>query len=75
MLNYSGTSQVPRQEYTDLKPHLQDKDNTFLNLQAIGATTPFFTAIMSFCVYRTPESGITYVSLLPIVIGWLSSVM
>lgn len=38
-------------------------------MQAIGATTPFFTAVMAVCVNRTSESAMTYVALVPVVAG------
>ncbi|KAK9803098.1 hypothetical protein WJX73_002140 [Symbiochloris irregularis] len=37
--------------------------------QAIGATTPFFTAFISFLVLQERESNLVYSSLLPVVIG------
>lgn len=37
--------------------------------QAIGATTPFFTAIFSFLITCRRESPIVYFSLLPVVLG------
>lgn len=38
-------------------------------MQAIGATTPAFTAALSLIILRTKESGRTYIALLPVVIG------
>ena len=38
-------------------------------LQAIGATTPFFTAFMSYFMLRSRETVIVYISLAPVVIG------
>lgn len=37
--------------------------------QAIGATTPFFTAILSFLIMGTLESNGTYMALVPVVLG------
>jgi drug/metabolite transporter (DMT)-like permease len=37
--------------------------------QAIGATTPFFTALLSLFIMRQKETGEVYVTLLPIVLG------
>jgi len=37
--------------------------------QVIGATTPFFTAFMSYSILRSKESVIVYISLAPVVIG------
>ena len=37
--------------------------------QAIGATTPFFTAIAAYLVQRKTESLATYLSLVPVVVG------
>jgi drug/metabolite transporter (DMT)-like permease len=37
--------------------------------QAIGATTPFFTALLSLCIMRQKESSEVYVTLVPIVLG------
>lgn len=37
--------------------------------QAIGATTPFFTAILSFVVLSQVESRGTYLALIPVVVG------
>lgn len=38
-------------------------------MQVIGATTPFFTAFMSYSILRSKESVIVYISLAPVVIG------
>lgn len=38
-------------------------------IQAIGATTPAFTAALSLVVLRTKESARTYFALLPVVVG------
>lgn len=38
-------------------------------MQAIGATTPFFTALLSYIILREKESVIVYASLAPVVIG------
>ncbi|OMO97418.1 hypothetical protein COLO4_14630 [Corchorus olitorius] len=37
--------------------------------QAIGATTPFFTAILAFVMIKKRESWITYLTLIPVVAG------
>lgn len=37
--------------------------------QAIGATTPFFTAVFAFLMTRKNEGWITYVTLIPVVTG------
>ncbi|KMZ57534.1 Nucleotide-sugar transporter family protein [Zostera marina] len=37
--------------------------------QAIGATTPFFTAIFAFLITCRSESGLVYATLLPVVLG------
>ncbi|EFN57667.1 hypothetical protein CHLNCDRAFT_20807 [Chlorella variabilis] len=37
--------------------------------QAIGATTPVFTAALAYAIMHTRESPIVYVSLLPVVVG------
>lgn len=37
--------------------------------QAIGATTPFFTAVLAFVVQQRIESPITYLTLVPVVVG------
>ena len=37
--------------------------------QAIGATTPFFTALLSLVIMRQKESTQTYMTLIPIVLG------
>ena len=37
--------------------------------QAIGATTPFFTAIAAYLIQRKVESTATYMSLVPVVVG------
>ena len=38
-------------------------------MQAIGATTPFFTAFFSLVMLRERETNLVYSSLLPVVIG------
>ncbi|XP_061336649.1 probable sugar phosphate/phosphate translocator At3g11320 [Gastrolobium bilobum] len=37
--------------------------------QAIGATTPFFTAVFAYAMIRTREAWVTYATLLPVVAG------
>ena len=37
--------------------------------QAIGATTPFFTAVLSLCIMRQKETMQVYATLVPIVLG------
>ena len=37
--------------------------------QAIGATTPAFTALLGFLLFRQREAGRTYLTLIPIVLG------
>ena len=37
--------------------------------QAIGATTPFFTAVFAYVMIKRRESWITYVTLIPVVTG------
>ena len=37
--------------------------------QAIGATTPFFTAVMAFVLQRRREGWVTYLTLVPVVLG------
>ena len=38
-------------------------------MQAIGATTPAFTAALSLAILGTKESARTYLALLPVVVG------
>ena len=38
-------------------------------LQMIGATTPFFTAVLSLLIVRTHEGWLVYGSLVPVVVG------
>lgn len=37
--------------------------------QAIGATTPFFTAVLAYALQRRTESASTYLTLVPVVVG------
>lgn len=37
--------------------------------QAIGATTPFFTALLSLCILRKKETVEVYITLIPVVVG------
>ncbi|MBA0729131.1 hypothetical protein Golax_020378 [Gossypium laxum] len=37
--------------------------------QAIGATTPFFTAVFAYVMMKKTESWVTYLTLLPVVAG------
>lgn len=37
--------------------------------QAIGATTPFFTAVFAYLVHKKREAWVTYATLLPVVSG------
>ena len=37
--------------------------------QAIGATTPFFTAVMAFLLQGTRETTPTYLALIPVMAG------
>jgi len=37
--------------------------------QAIGATTPFFTALLSLCILRKKETAEVYITLVPVVVG------
>lgn len=37
--------------------------------QAIGATTPFFTAVFAYVMSKRRESWVTYVTLIPVVAG------
>ena len=37
--------------------------------QAIGATTPFFTALLGLVILRERETALVYASLIPVVIG------
>ena len=37
--------------------------------QAVGATTPFFTALIAYAIAARREAGATYAALIPVVVG------
>ena len=73
----TGHQEFPSISFSELQEQVRKIDNAQVGyvsqpwhlLQAIGATTPFFTAFMSYFMLRSRETAIVYVSLAPVVIG------